>query len=175
MKVFIVNAFTNHLFGGNPAAVVPLPEWLPDEKMQSIAAQHNLAETAFIVPQGEDFAIRWFTPTVEVDLCGHATLAAAHVFFNHIGYAGNRITFHSKSGPLHVSRNKSGGLITLDFPSNELEPTEIPDDVVPEGLGVEPLALFRSSFDYMAILENEQAIKSQSGLYHPGKNSLDGA
>ena len=104
LKVYIANAFTDQSFGGNPAAIVPLKEWLSDPLMQEIAGQNNLSETAFIVPQGDGFAIRWFTPTVEVDLCGHATLAAAHIFFKHLGYTRDRIDFHSKSGLLGVSR-----------------------------------------------------------------------
>ncbi len=160
MKVFVVNAFTSHLFGGNPAAVVPLKEWLPAEKMQLIAAQHNLAETAFIVPQGNDFGIRWFTPTVEVDLCGHATLATAHVYFQHLDYASDRINFHSNSGILRVSKQEDGQ-ITLDFPATKIEPIDIPYDII-GGFRTSPLAVFKSSFDYMAVFENEQTIKALS-------------
>src|SRR5665213_2974537 len=101
LKIYIANAFADNQFGGNPAAVVPLEKWLSESLMQQIAAQNNLAETAFIVPQDEDYAIRWFTSTVEVALCGHATLASALIFFNHLGYHRDRIIFHSKSGPLH--------------------------------------------------------------------------
>jgi predicted PhzF superfamily epimerase YddE/YHI9 len=121
LKIYIANAFADNRFGGNPAAVVPLTDWLPDELMQKIAAQNNLAETAFIVPQGEDFHIRWFTPTVEVALCGHATLASAHIFFNHLHYQQRQISFHSKSGLLKVS--KAGDeKITLDFPADQPVP-----------------------------------------------------
>src|ERR1700681_4560410 len=108
MKIFIVNAFTETKFGGNPAAIVPLAEWLPDKLMQAMAAQHNLSETAYIVPQDDVYAIRWFTPTVEVSLCGHATLAAAYIYFNHLGYNRDRITFHSQSGPLNVMKRNDG-------------------------------------------------------------------
>src|ERR1700722_1643590 len=108
MKLYIANAFAENKFGGNPAAVVPLGEWLSEKMMQQIAAQNNLAETAFIIPQGDDFAIRWFTPAVEVKLCGHATLAAAHIFFTHLGYDREKITFHSKSGPLNVMKTSDG-------------------------------------------------------------------
>src|ERR1700748_31303 len=119
LKMFVVNAFAESTFGGNPAAVVPLQEWLSDQLLQQIAAQHNLAETAFIVPEGNDFSIRWLTPAVEVKLCGHATLASAHIYFNHLGYDAEKITFHSKSGPLHVTKSGEDKL-TLDFPADEL-------------------------------------------------------
>ena len=88
--LYQIDAFTNQIFGGNPAAVCPLQEWLPEEIMQKIACENNLSETAFIVKKGKDYEIRWFTPSVEVDLCGHATLAAAHVLFNHLNYAGEK-------------------------------------------------------------------------------------
>src|SRR5450755_3238243 len=124
LRVYIANAFSEKKFGGNPAAVVPLNEWLSDLLMQQIAAQNNLAETAYIVQQGEDYAIRWFTPTVEVNLCGHATLASAHILFEHLNYSRSRIVFHSKSGPLQVTRNDDK--ITLNFPANA--PEKIFDD-----------------------------------------------
>src|SRR4051812_37060243 len=101
MKIFQVDAFAETVFSGNPAAVVPLDQWLDDATMQSIAMENNLAETAFVIRQGEGFQIRWFTPTIEVELCGHATLATAHVLFNHLGIAGDAIPFFSRlSGPL---------------------------------------------------------------------------
>jgi PhzF family phenazine biosynthesis protein len=121
LKVYIANAFSGKKFGGNPAAVVPLNEWLSEMLMQQIAAQNNLSETAFIMPLGNQYAIRWFTPTVEVSLCGHATLASAHVLFEHLGYAGDEIIFQSKSGPLIVTRNQDR--IILDFPADEPEKT----------------------------------------------------
>jgi predicted PhzF superfamily epimerase YddE/YHI9 len=121
LKIYIANAFAGNQFGGNPAAVVPLKEWLSDELMQQIAAQNNLAETAYIIPEGEDFRIRWFTPAVEVALCGHATLASAHIFFNHLDYGKGQISFHSKSGLLKVSKS-ADGKITLDFPADRPVP-----------------------------------------------------
>ncbi|HYC29793.1 MAG TPA: PhzF family phenazine biosynthesis isomerase, partial [Chitinophagaceae bacterium] len=102
LPLYQVDAFTDTLFKGNPAAVVPLNEWLPESIMQSIAAENNLAETVYIVPMGQDYEIRWFTPTVEVDLCGHATLASAWVLWNRMDNKMPVITFHSKSGPLYV-------------------------------------------------------------------------
>ena len=157
LKVFIANAFSEKKFGGNPAAVVPLNEWLSEMLMQQIAAQNNLAETAYIVEQGKDYGIRWFTPTVEVNLCGHATLASAHVLFNHLGYGGEKIIFHSKSGPLQVSRNKEK--ITLDFPANE--PEKINDDgSVGEAIGIEPGEVYKSRFDFMVVLGSQSEIES---------------
>jgi PhzF family phenazine biosynthesis protein len=160
LKVFIVNAFAETTFGGNPAAVVPLEQWLNDELLQQIAEQHNLAETAFIVPEGDDFSIRWMTPVDEVKLCGHATLASAHVYFDHLNYEKDKITFHSKSGPLHVTKRDDEKL-TLDFPADHLE--EIKDVVeIEKALNIKPIAVFKSSFDYMVIANNQSEIESLS-------------
>src|ERR1044072_7930376 len=105
-KIHQIDAFTNKLFSGNPAAVCPLTEWLSDDLMQQIAMENNLAETAFYVPSGDKYELRWFTPTVEVDLCGHATLAAAYVLFNHENHSGNTINFYSpRSGELPVRKD----------------------------------------------------------------------
>ncbi len=157
-KVYIANAFSEKKFGGNPAAVVPLDAWLTDELMQQIAAQNNLAETAYIVRQGEDYYIRWFTPTVEVDLCGHATLASAHVLFEHLGYSAGEIVFYSKSGALKVNR-RMDGKITLDFPVDE--PIKTNDlGLIEKALGINPVEVFTSKFDFMAVLENQAAIEA---------------
>jgi PhzF family phenazine biosynthesis protein len=157
LKVYVVNAFAEASFGGNPAAVIYLDQWLDDGLMQQIAAQHNLAETAFIVPQDDDFHIRWFTPAVEVALCGHATLASAHVFYHHLGYKKSKITFYSKSGPLHVS-NTSEGKLTLDFPLDEPEEvTSFPE--IEKGLKVKPLAVYKGSTDYLALLGSQKEIE----------------
>ena len=115
LRIYQVDAFADRVFAGNPAAVCPLDDWLPDSLMQSIAAENNLSETAFFVPAGEGFSIRWFTPQVEVDLCGHATLASAHVLFDHLGHAENEIVFESRSGRLAVT--KEGERLVLDFPA----------------------------------------------------------
>ncbi|HEY4155873.1 MAG TPA: PhzF family phenazine biosynthesis protein [Puia sp.] len=160
LKIYIANAFAGDRFGGNPAAVVPLQDWLSDELMQQIAAQNNLAETAFIVPQGNDFAIRWFTPTVEVALCGHATLASAHIFFRHLGYGREQIRFHSGSGPLLVSKRPDGKL-TLDFPADEPVPADS-SAFLEQGLKVKPIELYKSSFDYLAILDGQDKIERLS-------------
>ena len=123
IPIYQVDAFTNQRFKGNPAAVCPLDSWLPDAVMQNIAQENNLAETAFIVPIGNEIEIRWFTPTVEVDLCGHATLASAYVLFHELGFAGDQINFVShRSGPLSVTKN--GAVLALNFPLDTL--TELP-------------------------------------------------
>ena len=157
-KIYQVDAFTDRLFGGNPAAVCPLDEWLPDAVMQQIAAENNLAETAFYVPQENDFALRWFTPTVEVDLCGHATLATAHVLFEIEGYRQPEIHFHTRSGVLTVQRQDDQ--LAMNFPADTLTPTELPPEVV-EGLGKPPIqAVFRGKSDFLVVLENQEQLLS---------------
>ncbi|MCU0369480.1 MAG: PhzF family phenazine biosynthesis isomerase, partial [Cyclobacteriaceae bacterium] len=117
LKIYQVDAFAEKVFEGNPAAVCPLTEWLPDRMMQNIALENNLSETAFYVKRGDFYELRWFTPTTEVDLCGHATLATAHVLFNHEHHQANEINFHSpRSGSLKVTKNNN--LLTLNFPTD---------------------------------------------------------
>jgi PhzF family phenazine biosynthesis protein len=123
LPIYQVDAFANEVFKGNPAAVIPLDSWLEDRVMQSIAMENNLSETAFMVPGGEGYELRWFTPQVEVNLCGHATLAAAHVLFEHLGYEGECVTFQTRSGVLRV--NRSGQRLAMDFPATELVPAEV--------------------------------------------------
>jgi PhzF family phenazine biosynthesis protein len=130
--IYQVDAFTDTLFAGNPAAVMPLEAWLDDALLQAIAAENNLSETAFFLPQADGFALRWFTPKVEVDLCGHATLAAAHVLYEHLGYEGNRIRFHTRSGQLAVMCSDDG--LTLDLPARTVEPVEV-DLAICDALG----------------------------------------
>lgn len=171
MQIFQVDAFANHLFHGNPAAVVPLPEWLPEDMLQRIAMENNLAETAYFVPEGDDYAIRWFTPTVEVDLCGHATLASAHVLFEQLGYGRDLIRFRSlKSGVLEVSRRAApaaagsiisgAGQLTLNFPSNPPVPVDpSPLDLIFEGLGIPSQPMFKGTTDYMIVLDSAEAVE----------------
>ena len=124
MKIFQVDAFSTRLYGGNPAAVVPLKEWLDDETMQNIAAENNLSETAFFVPQNEDtYGLRWFTPETEVDLCGHATLASAHVLYVHLDYEHDFVHFNTKSGMLSVE--KVDGKYKMNFPADEIQEVEV--------------------------------------------------
>ena len=158
IPIYQVDAFTNERFKGNPAAVCPLTVWLPDDVMQNIAAENNLAETAFIVPVGDEYEIRWFTPTVEVDLCGHATLASAFVLFHELGFAKDQINFLSpRSGPLSVKRN--GVVLSLNFPVDQL--IEIP--VQAEhcvGLSQKPRAVFKGKTDYLFVYDSEAEILS---------------
>lgn len=158
IPVYQVDAFTNQPFKGNPAAVCPLDSWLPDDLMQKIALENNLAETAFIVPYEDAFQIRWFTPTTEVALCGHATLASAHVFFNHLYYTKSPIRFYSKSGWLTVYKEIDGKL-TLDFPADPAMPAEVPEGLF-EALNVHPSLVFKGKFDFLVELRNEEEVRS---------------
>lgn len=153
--IYQVDAFTSKLFGGNPAAVCPLQEWLPDEMMQKLAAEKNLSETAFFVPDGDGFHLRWFTPEYEIDLCGHATLATAFVVFTQLNYQKDTIRFKSKSGILEVSRK--GDLIELNFPSRMPQPCEAPEALL-NGLSHPPAKVLKSR-DYFAVYEDESVIK----------------
>jgi PhzF family phenazine biosynthesis protein len=156
ITIYQADAFTDTLFGGNPAAICPLQEWLPDELMQSIAAENNLAETAFFVPKGHEFELRWFTPEVEIDLCGHATLASAHILFTQLGYQADRINFHTlKAGILTVSRDAD--LYTLDFPSSPPASCDIPAGLLEALGGKSPVEVLRSR-DYFVVYESEQDI-----------------
>jgi len=157
--IYQVDAFTNHLFGGNPAAVCPLDEWLPDDIMQKLGTENNLAETTFIVEEKDGYRIRWFTPSVEVKLCGHATLATAHVFYTELGYNKPEIKFNSLSGILKVSR-KGEGTYTLDFPADKPQPVETPPAAIFNGLGIAFAPVFKTSFDYLVVLDNQKAIEA---------------
>jgi PhzF family phenazine biosynthesis protein len=130
--IYQVDAFAEAVFTGNPAAVMPLAKWLDDKVLQAIAMENNLSETAFFVPAAEGYELRWFTPQVEVDLCGHATLATAHVLFEHLGFGSDEIRFHTRSGLLRVHRN--GARLTLDFPAATLQPIDV-DVAVCNALG----------------------------------------
>ncbi|MBS1562947.1 MAG: PhzF family phenazine biosynthesis protein [Bacteroidetes bacterium] len=158
IPIYQVDAFSETLFGGNPAAICPLEDWLTDEQMQKIAMENNLAETAFLVKNGSDYDIRWFTPTVEVKLCGHATLASAHVLFNTGSGNNDSIVFHSKSGPLRVTRN--GDLLTLDFPATPPAPVTDAPSAIFEGLHIDPVPVFKSAFDYMVVLPSQKIIEA---------------
>ena len=159
LPVYIADAFTSKLFGGNPAAICPLQEWLPDATMQSIAAENNLSETAFIIEEDDHFRIRWFTPATEVKLCGHATLASAHIFYSELGHSKPELWFESLSGLLKVAR-KDSNTYTLDFPSNPPEPViDIPDGLY-DGLKIDGgVPVFKTSFDYMVVLPSQGDIE----------------
>lgn len=156
LKVYQVDAFASQVFKGNPAAVCPLQEWLPDSVMQNIAMENNLSETAFYVKEKEGLRIRWFTPTVEVDLCGHATLATAFVLFNFEDHTENKIVFNSRSGLLTVT--KSANQLTLDFPTDTLSQVNA-IEALEEGLGVKSIATFKGKTDYLVVIDNEAQVR----------------
>jgi PhzF family phenazine biosynthesis protein len=158
MKIsyFEVDAFANRAFQGNPAGICPLEKWLDEATMQNIAAENNLAETAFFVPRGDDYDLRWFAPEVEIDLCGHATLASAFILFTELGRKSNSVCFHSKSGPLTVTRK--GDILTLDFPSRPPKPCSVPEDLI-RGLGKKPVQVLKAR-DYFALYENAEDVRS---------------
>jgi PhzF family phenazine biosynthesis protein len=162
LRLFQIDAFTGELFAGNPAGVCPLEEWLPDEILQAIAAENNLPETAFFVPTGDGFHLRWFAPEVEVQLCGHATLSTAHVLFHHLGYERDRIQFDSLGGALAVGRD--GDRIVLDFPSWPLEPVADPPAALLAGLGRESEAVLVAPPDrgYYAVYASESDVRAIS-------------
>jgi PhzF family phenazine biosynthesis protein len=156
IKLFQVDAFSDHLFGGNPAAVCLLDEWLPDHTMQNIAMENNLSETAFLVKKEEQYEIRWFTPLIEVDLCGHATLASSHVIFTEIEQERDSISFFSRSGLLTVKR--MGERITLNFPSDIMKPAKAPDLLI-KSLDIIPLETFAGKTDYMLVVDSQKTIE----------------
>lgn len=150
-----VNAFTNSIFGGNPAAVCPLTNWLPTEQMQQLAKENNLSETAFFVQDGDIFHIRWFTPEVEMDLAGHPTLATAFIIFNYLNYPKNDIEFHSNSGPLYVSK-KENGLLEMNFPSRMPELCDQPLALI-QGIGHQPFTMLKSR-DYVLVYHTQKEV-----------------
>lgn len=157
LSLFQIDAFADRLFSGNPAAVCPLESWLSDSMMQSIAAENNLAETSFIVRQGDTWHIRWFTPTIEVDLCGHATLASAYVIFHFLDHAGEVIEFHSpRSGPLKVTRKDTW--LTLDFPADSLLQMPCSPELLTCGQTT-PDEAFRGNSDIMLVFARAQDIR----------------
>ena len=154
IALYQVDAFSGELFKGNPAAVCPLDEYPESWLMQAIAAENNLAETAFYVPRQDSFDLRWFTPKVEVALCGHATLAAAHVLYSHYGHNKEQISFNSKSGILRVSRSED--LYILDFPTAAMKKVEVPESLE-RGLGFKPDSVYKGD-DYLVICRNEMLV-----------------
>jgi PhzF family phenazine biosynthesis protein len=155
IPLYQIDAFTGRLFAGNPAAVCPLEEWLSDAQMQAIAAENNLSETAFFVHRGEAYDLRWFTPTVEVDLCGHATLASAFVVFQYLEPERGEVRFETRSGPLIVRRE--GELLVMDFPARPPQPCSVPY-ALEEALGAAPVELWESR-DYMAVFDTEEQVR----------------
>jgi PhzF family phenazine biosynthesis protein len=164
-KIYQIDAFAEALFTGNPAAVCILETWLEEDVMQKIAMENNLAETAFAVKEGDYYHIRWFTPELEVDLCGHATLATAFVLFHYYQHPSEKIQFHSgRSGALSVSQNKEGEL-TLDFPADPLEEV-VPMEEIIAALGLTPSAAYKGKTDYLLVYENEAEIKGMQPNFY---------
>jgi PhzF family phenazine biosynthesis protein len=155
LPIYQIDAFTDELFGGNPAGVCPLEAWLPAETMQKIAMENCVAETAFFIPTNDGFHIRWFTPEIEMDLCGHATLATAYVLARHLGYQHSQIKFQSNSGELLVA--VEGDLLTLDFPSRMPIPAEAPQ-IILDGIKLKPLEILKAR-DYVFVYEDEDIIR----------------
>jgi predicted PhzF superfamily epimerase YddE/YHI9 len=167
LKIYQADAFANHVFAGNPAAVIPLETWLPDETMQQLAIENNLSETVFVIPSakpGADFDIRWFTPGFEINLCGHATLAASFILFEKMGFRKRELVFSSQSGPLKITRD--GNRFCMDFPSWKPERVfEYPPELLPclgnpDILGV---YLYR---EWIVELNNEKEIRKCSPDYN---------
>ena len=159
MKIpyYQVNAFTREPFGGNPAGVCELADWLPDRKLQAIAAENNLSETAFLVRSASGYDLRWFTPQVEVDLCGHATLAGGLVVLRYLEPSLTRVEFNTRSGVLKVAR-KEGGLLALDFPSRKAKPCPLPSALV-AGLKARPQEIYLAR-DHLAVFDSEEVVRA---------------
>lgn len=156
IPIFQLDAFTSRQFAGNPAAVMPIDHFLDDALLQSIAAENNLAETAFLVPEGSDYRLRWFTPTVEVPLCGHATLASAAVIMERLEPGRRQVTFHSTSGPLTVTRTDGG--YVMNFPARFSQTISVPPGLR-EALGLDPVDVAVDAFNYLVLLESAQVVR----------------
>lgn len=157
IPIFHIDAFSPRPFAGNPAAVMLLNTFLEDPLLQEIAAENNLSETAFLVPEGGDYRLRWFTPTTEVPLCGHATLASAAVVMQRIEPGRGTVVFHSASGPLTVNRMETG--YVMDFPVRTSEQISTPPALA-EALRIEPIEVFKNEFNYLALLDSGQVLRA---------------
>lgn len=155
VKLYQVDAFTDHVFGGNPAAVCPLGGWPEDSLLQKIAEENNLSETAFFIAEGAAFHLRWFTPEAEVDLCGHATLATAHVLFKHLNYNKPELVFRTRSGELRVQQSEYG--LSMNFPASMPEPVSSIPEALLSGLGLESAKVF-AAYDYVVELDSEAEV-----------------
>lgn len=165
IPLYHVDAFTSEIFMGNPAAVCPLERWLPDELMLKIALENSVSETAFFIPADDGFEIRWFTPEIEMDLCGHATLASAHVIARHLHYPKEAIKLHSKSGDLSVKVGEK--LITLDFPSRKPVPSQAPQ-IILDAIKEKPGEILKAR-DYLLVYDSEEIIRDM----RPEKSLMD--
>lgn len=158
MIQYVVDAFTDKVFGGNPAAVCVMDEWLPDELMMSITRENNLSETAFTVKEKDGYRLRWFTPGGEIDLCGHATLGTAFVVMNYVDTSAQSITFDTLSGKLTVKR--SGDLYEMDFPAYDMQPVEV-TPAMAEAIGAMPTAAYMGR-DLLCVFDDEETVRSMS-------------
>ena len=156
IKIYQVDAFTNKLFSGNPAAVCPLDKWLPDEVMQSIALENNYSETAFFIKNQKKFSIRWFTPEVEIGLCGHATLAAAHILFTEMDFQEDIVEFKTNSGEI-LKVKKNNNILKMDFPSHDPKITDQNLEEVSQALGILPVSFYFCNYG-LAVFNNEEDI-----------------
>jgi PhzF family phenazine biosynthesis protein len=156
IDIYQVDAFTGQAFKGNPAAVCPLDDWLADELMQQIAMENNLSETAFFVPESDGFGLRWFTPQTEVALCGHATLATAHVLFEHMDYNKKSVSFNTRSGTLEVEK-KDAQKYAMNFPASKLPKETVPEPLA-DALGMNHYKVCFKADDYMLVLDNEEQV-----------------
>lgn len=157
LPIYQVDAFCGEPFSGNPAAICPLDKWLDDVTMQNIAMENNLAETAFFVKNGNEYDLRWFTPAVEVDLCGHATLASAHVLYTYLNYASDKIIFNTRSGKLVVE--KKGEHYIMNFPADELHKTETLKDILKD-IDTSNCTTYKGKTDYIVFLESEEQVRN---------------
>lgn len=155
LDLFQVDNFTDQLFKGNPACVVPLNKWLPDEQLLLIARENAVAETAFFIKQEDNYLLRWFTPEIEMDLCGHATLAAAHVIRTFLQIVEDEILFDSASGPLRVAFKD--GMYVLDFPSRMPDPATLPE-IVQRSLNIQPVTVLKAR-DYVLVYDSEEDVR----------------
>ncbi len=155
LELYQIDAFTDKIFGGNPACVVPLKNWLPDETLLKIAKENAVAETAFFVNKGDKIHLRWFTPKIEMDLCGHATLATAHALKTILNYPNDKIIFDTLSGNLVVTMNND--LFTLDFPSRKPTPTDLPE-IIKNSINILPKQILKAR-DYVLVYSTEQDVK----------------
>lgn len=155
--IYQIDAFASRLFAGNPAAVMPMESFPADSLLQALAAENNLAETAFLVREGDDYRLRWFTPVMEVPLCGHATLASAAVVMERLEPGRKRAVFHTASGLLTVRRADAG--YVMDFPARPSQPIHAPAELT-EALAVEPVEVLVNAFNYMVVLDRVQALRA---------------
>ena len=159
IPLYVFDSFTDRLFAGNPAAVCPLESWLDEDTMLAIAAENNLSETAFFVAENGGYRLRWFTPAMEVDLCGHATLATAYYLLEVAGSDSEQVRFETRSGTLVVAR--TGELLTMDFPRRRFEPVA-KEKELGAALGVVPEAVFESAENYLAVFDSERRVRDLS-------------